>query len=121
MAPSALISSRGAGSMGMAVLSALCSSRIAAIVACLMATGCAAGPPALPPPRMVLPPKPSADPATCGALVKDLGRIDRNIRAANARIEAERPRNQAVGYFAAVLFPPLLLAAEDNSAERSAI
>jgi hypothetical protein len=57
----------------------------------------------------------------CEAVVQDLGRIDAGMRSANARIEAERPRNQAIGYFAAALLPPLALVAESNAAEREAI
>jgi hypothetical protein len=96
-------------------------SKITVALACLTLATCSAPPPALPPPRSGPAATTPTDPAACEAVTQDLGRIDANMRTANASIEAERPRNQAVGYFSAVLFPPLLLAAEPNKAERDSI
>ncbi len=58
----------------------------------------------------------------CEAVLGDIRRIDAQMRIANARIEAERPRNQAAAYFAGVLlFPPLLASTEANEAERAQV
>lgn len=43
------------------------------------------------------------------------------MREATHKIEGQRARNQVVGYFAAVALPPLLLAAEQNQAERDLV
>lgn len=43
------------------------------------------------------------------------------MREATHKIEGQRTRNQVVGYFAAVALPPLLLAAEQNQAERDLV
>jgi hypothetical protein len=107
--------------MGAAARFALHSKPVVALAACLTMAACAAPPPALPPARSGVAATSPADPAACQAVVQDLGRIDADMHTANARIEAERPRNQAIGYFSAVLFPPLLLAAEPNTAERDSI
>ena len=107
--------------MGMVVRSASRSRAAAALALCLVIGGCAARAPALPPPRSGEVRSAPANPAVCEALLQDIRRIDAKMREANARIEAERSRNQAIGYFSAVLFPPAILAAEGHAIERAAI
>jgi hypothetical protein len=89
------------------------------LVACLAIAGCATAPPDLPLPRSGTA-RATVDHAACDAFVQDLARIDASMRAANAQIESERGKNQALTYFSGFV-PPLILATEGNLAERNLI
>ena len=57
----------------------------------------------------------------CPRIVQEVEAVDARMREANLKIGDERTRNQVVGYFAAVAFAPLVLAAEQNQAERDLV
>ena len=96
------------------------SSRSRAGLALLLALGgCARPAPALPPagaPQAVVPPA-----GDCADIDRRLAAQAAEMDRLEAEIAAHRGSNQALGYFSAVLFPPLLLATEGNSAEKTAL
>jgi hypothetical protein len=94
------------------------------LAALLAAAGCASSAPPLPP---------AADASgangiaasdlslDCPRVAQEVETIDARMREANRKIEGERTRNQVVGYFAAVAFAPLVLATEQNQAEKDLV
>jgi hypothetical protein len=83
---------------------------------------CAAPAPSLPPEAGLVTTLSAPSAADAAKSCEDLAAEWRETHArgaeANAAIAANRGHNQAVGYVAAVLFPPLALASEHNSAEK---
>lgn len=55
---------------------------------------------------------------TCNDIAREWQETAQERLKSEATIAAYRAHNQAVGYFAGVLFPPLLFAAEHNEADR---
>jgi len=92
------------------------SSGSAALATLLLLACCARPAPPLPQAAA-----PSGEPADCRALDVRLARIATDMDDLEARITANRGSNQALSYFSAVLFPPLLLATEGNHAEKQAL
>ena len=89
----------------------------------LLLGGCAGTPPPLPPPRDAAASVAPRDPARCAAIIGELAGLDARMQALAERIAADRTRDQAAGYAAAVssvLFPPalLILAADTNVEQR---
>ena len=90
----------------------------------LLAASCAASAPPLPPPAAAGGTEgiAASDLALdCPRVAHELAAVDAQMREANRRIEGERVRNQAIGYFAGLVMPPLALAAEHNRAERDLV
>jgi hypothetical protein len=109
----------------MGARSASCRSRALRFAGALLVAGCASAPPPLPPARGTTAATP-ADPAACATVLADLAGVDARMREAEARIAADRGRDQAAGYAAAVgavFFPPtlLVLAADTNAQTRRAV
>lgn len=57
---------------------------------------------------------------TCDTVERDMTAIISEVKAVESGIEAKHRSNEVAGYFAAVLFPPLILAA-DHSTEAKKI
>ena len=72
---------------------------LAVLVVCFALVGCASAPPPLPPPHAIAATKAAPDKVVCNWLAHDSEQIDQSMRAANARIEGERSRNQMLTYF----------------------
>jgi hypothetical protein len=98
-------------------------SRKAAACILLLAAGCARTAPSLPPDLSHLPPDQrllvgDADSAEgrmdCAALKQEAALNKAQIQQYEGVILANRGHNQAVGYAAGVLFPPLVLAAKND-------
>lgn len=58
---------------------------------------------------------------SCGDIDERLQKIAQTMDKLENRISSNRGDNQALGYFSAVLFPPLLLATEENASEKASL
>lgn len=99
-------------------------SKAAAICLAFVVAGCARNAPSLPPDLSHLPAterllagdlESAEGKLDCGALENDSSRSRALSKQLEEMIASKRGQNQAVGYFSALLFPPLLLAAEHSA------
>jgi hypothetical protein len=98
-------------------------------MAALLATACARTSPQLPPDLSHLPADQRLMPGdldspeaklNCAALKQEAESTKASVKTYEAAIAANRGHNQGVGYFSAVLFPPLALAIRnDEEAKKS--
>ena len=87
----------------------------------LAAAGCARAAPSLPSAQTIAPVQMEAAErlAACTAIDEQLATSQQRTAELDAIIHSNRRSNQAIGYVAAITLPPLMLAAEENSAEKA--
>lgn len=87
----------------------------------LAAAGCARPAPSLPSAQTIAPVQMEEEErlVACTAIDEQLVASQRRTTELDAVIQSNRRSNQAIGYVAAITLPPLMLAAEENSAEKA--